>query len=330
MTLAALLPQEPAPPVVTGTVTAERVRVDTRVLHRGRPVRGLGPEHFRARIDGSPAEVVSATWVSGEGAAPTEAEADERAPGGRRLPAQRRLIVLFFQKELHPTRTGGLLRLLDEARRLLPGLGPEDRAAVLSFDSHLTLWCDFTSNVEALERALEHDVVFESRARYLGIGPDPSLTAHLGLEDARRAATPETALRLIADALGEIEGSKTLVVFGHGFGQLSGPRVTVHRDYDEALQTLLEAEVTVFSLDVTDADRHSLEVGLQEVARETGGFYARTHIFSKQAVSRLQAALDGHYILEVVPPEARRGRHVLRVALRGVDGDVYARRAYYD
>jgi hypothetical protein len=33
-----------------------------------------------------------------------------------------------------------------------------------------------------------------------------------------------------------------------------------------------------FSLDVTDADYHSLEAGLQLMAEQTGGF-ARTHIF---------------------------------------------------
>jgi len=328
--LMALLPQEPATPPVVATVAVERVLVDARVLHRGRSVRGLGSERFRVRVDGEPAELTSVTWISAEGAERMTSRASSAGEPSGGLPAEGRRIVFFVQKELHPTRTGGLLRMLEEARKLIGALGPDDRVAILSFDTHLKLWRDFTADRDSLDRALEHDVVFEPRPRYAGIGPDPSLAAHLGLEDSRRAATLETALRLVAEALLEVEGSKTLVILGHGFGQLSGPQVTFHGDYDEARRALLEAEVTVVSLDVTDADSHTLEVGLQEVARDTGGFYARTHLFSGQAMSRLRAALEGHYILEVVSPGGPRGRHDLDVDLVGADGRVYARAAYLD
>jgi VWFA-related protein len=328
--LQALLPQEPTTPPVVATVAVERVLIDARVLHRGRSVRGLGPEHFQVRVDGEPAELDSVTWISAEGAVRTASPASSAGEPLGALPAEGRRIVFLVQKELHPTRTGGLLRMLEEARKLIGALGPDDRVAILSFDSHLKLWRDFTADRKSLDRALEHDVVFETRPRYLGIGPDPSLAAHLGLEESRRAATPETALKLVAEALVEVEGSKTLIILGHGFGQLSGPQVTFHGDYDEARRALLEAEVTVFSFDVTDADHHTLEVGLQEVAHDTGGFYARTHVFSGQAMSRLQEALAGHYILEVVPPRGPRGRHDLDVDLVGAAGRVYARAAYFD
>ena len=144
------------------------------------------------------------------------------------------------------------------------------------------------------------------------------------------ACTPETALRLIAEALGEVPGSKTLVFFGHGMGQLSGPGVSFHGDYDLARRALLEASVTVFTLDVTDADHHTLEVGLQQVAAETGGFYARAHNFSGQAVSRLEEALAGHYVLEVVHPSGPSGRHELEVDLVNRSGRVLARKTYFD
>lgn len=328
LVLTAGLAQEPAGPAVLGpAVAVERVLVDARVLDRGRTVRGLGPADFRVRIDGVPANLVSVTWVSAEGAslALSSSVRDEVA-----APVRGRLVVLLVQKDLHPTRTGGLLRLLDGAADLVERLGPADRAAVLSFDTHLKLWRDFTADSQSLRRALEHDVLFETRARYLGPSPEPSIGAHLGLEASRRAATPETALRLIAEALLEIPGTKTLIFLGHGLGQLSGPRVTFHGDYDQARLALLEAGVTVFTLDVTDADRHSLEVGLQEVADDTGGFYARTHVFSRQAMNRLEEALGGHYVLEVAHPGGPSGRHELNVGLVGVGGRVYARTAYFD
>jgi hypothetical protein len=209
-------------------------------------------------------------------------------------------------------------------------LGPDDRVAILSFDTHLKLWCDFTNNPRTLDRVLTHDVIFQERARYVEPAPGPSIAYNLSLAASRRAASPETALRLIGEALGEVEGSKTLVFLGYGLGQLSGPTVAFHGDYDDALRALLEADVTVFSLDITDADRHTLEVGLQEVAAETGGFYARTHVFAGQAMARLEQALEGYYVLEVAHPGGPRGRHELDVDLVDRRGAVYARRSYFD
>jgi VWFA-related protein len=324
-------PQEPTGPVVLEeAVSVERVMVDARVLDGGRAVQDLRPESFRVRIDDEAAELVSVTWISAEGARALSFRDPSEGEGPTIAPVRGRLIVLFFQKDLHPTRTGGLLRLLEESRRLVGRLGPEDRVAVLSFDTHLKLWCDFTRDARRLDRVLKHDVIFEERARYVEPSPDPSLAYHLSLEASRRAASPETALRLIGEALGEVKGSKTLVFLGYGLGELSGPTVAFHADYDDALRALLEADVTVFSLDVTNADRHTLEVGLQEVAAETGGFYARTHVFTRQAMNRLEQALEGHYVLEVAHPSGPRGRHQIDVDLVDRRGRVYARKAYFD
>ena len=323
--------QEPSRPLaLPEAASVERVFVDARVLDGGRAVRGLRPEDFRVRIDGDLAELVSATWISAEGAAPLAFAGRPDDSPSTAVPVQGRLLVFFFQKDLHASRIGGLLRLLAESRRMVQGLGPDDLVAVLSFDTHLKLWCDFTADRKALQEVLEHDVLFEDRARYVEPGPDPSIAYHLSLSASRAAATTETALRLIGEALQEVEGSKTLVFFGYGLGQLSGPGVAVHRDYDHARRALLESGVTVFSLDVTEADSHSLEVGLQDVAVETGGFYARTHVFSRQAMSRLEQALQGHYVLEVAHPGGPRGRHEIDVDLVGRSGRVLARKAYFD
>jgi VWFA-related protein len=327
--LAGALQGPAAPPLIPETVSVERVLVDARVLDGGRAVRGLRPEDFRVSIDGDPAELVSATWISADGVR-TLTSAGPSGLGPHRPPIRGRLLVFLLQKDLHPTRTGGLLRLLEEARGMVARLGPEDLVSVLSFDTHLKLWCDFTGDRETLDHILRHEVIFEERARYVEPAPDPSLAYHLGLEASRRASTPETALRLVGEALREVEGSKTLVFFGHGLGQLSGPTVAIHGDFDEARRAFLEAGVSVFTLDVTDADRHSLEGGLQRIADETGGLYARTHVFTHQAVSRLEEALQGHYVLEVVHPGGPRGRHTLDVDLVGRTGRVLARRAYFD
>jgi hypothetical protein len=80
----------------------------------------------------------------------------------------------------------------------------------------------------------------------------------------------------------------------------------------------------VFTLDVTDADYHSLEVGLEQVSYDTGGFYAKTHLFQAQALRRLEGALAGHYVLVLEAPRLPPGPHRLRVRLRGREGTVLA------
>ena len=68
-------------------------------------------------------------------------------------------------------------------------------------------------------------------------------------------------------------------------------------EYGPAVEALEAARTSVFVLDVTDADYHSLEVGLQSVAAATGGAYYRTRLFADQAIRRLGATLSGHYLV---------------------------------
>jgi hypothetical protein len=92
----------------------------------------------------------------------------------------------------------------------------------------------------------------------------------------------------------------------------------------------LDARASVFCLDVTNADSHSLEAGLKLVAADTGGFFERTHVFGRRALERLGAALAGHYVLLVEKPEGRRGDHSIDVRLIGREGIVLARNGFVD
>lgn len=86
--------------------------------------------------------------------------------------------------------------------------------------------------------------------------------------------------------------------------------------------------VEVFSLDITHADYHTLEVGLEQVAPDTGGFYEKTHEFPDQALRRVSQALAGYYLLTLeVPPrgERDRGPRSLEVRLAARRGRVLAR-----
>lgn len=321
-------PQARVPPTFRESV--ERVLIDARVLDgHGKAVPDLREDQFRVRIDGAPADVLSVTWLSAEGARPVPGRAPAAGAGPKAEGPRGRLLVLFVQKSLHPTRAPGLLRLLEEARRLVGRLGPEDRVAVVSFDHHLELWQDFTADPALLRRALEHDVLFEEEARDVPVSPPPSLARHFDVEAGRRATTPEAALRLVGEALRPVAGSKTLVVLGYGFGE-RGPGEVLSSDYDPARRALLRAGVAVFTLDVTEADSHTLAAGLQTVARDTGGFYASTKDFAHGAVMRLEEALEGHYVLEIAHPPQGRGYHSIDVRLAGRRGTVLARMGYFD
>jgi hypothetical protein len=101
-------------------------------------------------------------------------------------------------------------------------------------------------------------------------------------------------------------------------------------NYGAVQRALAEARATVFSLDISDADYHSLEVGLEQVAEDTGGFYMKTHVNPGAAMSRLTEALAGYYVLTFEKPPGRRGSHHVSIGLVGRKGTVLARNGYVD
>ena len=102
----------------------------------------------------------------------------------------------------------------------------------------------------------------------------------------------------------------------------------MENDYGPARHALVASRTSVFSLDVTNADYHSLEAGLQLISEQTGGFYARTHIFPDSAIRRLSGALAGYYVLLVEKPESRRVMHDIEVRLARGKGRVLATSSY--
>jgi VWFA-related protein len=326
--LVAATAQAPQTPAYREHVDVTRVLVDARVVDgRWRPIPDLGPADFVVRIDGRAARVESAQWVAGvrdEGQGLSESRTS--APQARS--AEGRLIVFVFQKDLESSRIAGLMRMLREARSFLDAFTPDDRVAVLSFDAHLRVWLDFTPDLDRVDRVLAHDVLF-AREGAVQSG-NPSLLEAIPLDAARRTYSIERALTRLGEALAPMPGSKAVVLVGHGFGRLGLNGVSMEHGYDEARRALQAARAAVFCLDVTQADYHSLEVGLQTVAEETGGIYQRTHIFSTAAMERLASVLGGHYVLFVEKPPLRRGEHRIDVRLKGRSGTVYARSAFED
>lgn len=310
-----------ATPRFSESLAVERLLLDVRVLGPdGRVLRGLAADDFRVRIGGREARVESARWV-GDGA---DAALDhdlqaQLAAAGFPPPVRGRLIVFLFQKDLRSSRLPGLIQMKQRARQTLERLAPEDQVALLSFDSRLRLWLDFTTDRQAVVRALDESLLF-------GRQPPPAdgATAGARLSEAfdataaRRADSIEAGLLVLARALEPLPGAKSVIFCGHGFGALDG---TFAAEYGPARRALRAARATVFSIDVTQADRHTMEVGLEELAWDTGGFYARAYHFPGQALSLVEAAIEGHYALILErpagPAAARHGLDVELVRARG-------------
>lgn len=309
----------------------ERVVVDAHVTdRRGEPIPSLTAGDFLVKVDGRPVRLESVEWV------PAESPEVPPPPGGLAdgglLPAAPgRLIVFFFQTDYVHSRLVGLLRMSLQARRFLDTLLPTDRVAVVSYDSHLKLRQDFTSDRRKIENALYASIRTAEPLRAEDGGP-PSLASHFDFAAAKKAATPEYGLLLVARALEPIPGGKSMLYFGWGLGTvggLAGPNATEWGHYLRALHVLARARVNIFTLDVTDADYHTLETSLRDVSDLTGGTYQKTHLFPGAALDRVRRAIAGRYVLVFVKPPGPHGVHDIEVSLVRARGDVNARR-YYD
>jgi VWFA-related protein len=318
-------------------ITVERILVDARVTDgRGDPILGLKPADFRVHIDGKLAKVESVDWIPESAAARELADVERPQPEVNttlNVPAPSgRLLVFFFQTDFarNQARVAGQMEILQKIDEFLDWLEPDDRVAVLSFDSHLKFRLDFTDDKHRIASAM-HDALYINEPGPPPVVPMPSLRSHLDPEAMKNAKSSEEALLLLGNAMRPIPGPKSLILFGWGLGRFGGGGVRMLPIYPAAKTALEAARVSIFSLDFTQADYHSLEVGLEKASADTGGFYAKTWHFPSQAINRLQRTLVGHYELEVRKPETRvRGVHTIEVDVNRRGAEVMARSTYVD
>ena len=303
----------------------------------GRPILGLKPEDFRVRVGKREIPVTGLDWV-GEGAveAPppptaspeTVAEAGEpTAPPSQTSQASQpaspgKLVVFFVQADLTPSRISGQLRIRPFTRQLLATLQPGDRAAVVSYDSHLKLRQDFTADRDATHAALDEAMLWGEEPGRSDLAPgDPvSLAESFDRADAFAAASPERALEVVGNAMKPLRGEKTMVFLGWGLGRFSTGGVSMTPAYKPAVRALRAAHTSVFVLDVTSADSHSLETGLEGIAEATGGLYLKTFRLPGNATEVLAKAISGHYVLTLDRASLAGGAEAADVEIELRDG----------
>lgn len=319
-------------------ITVERILIDARVTDsKGEPILGLTPADFRVRIDGKPAVVESVDWIPETALARDLAEIDLPKPEVNTSldvpPPRGRLFVFFFQTDFarNRSRVTGQMAILQQLDDFLDFLEPLDRVAVLSFDSHLKFRLDFSDDKHRIAVAMKEALMIDE-PNAPPVVPMPSLRSHLDPQAMKNAGSSEEALLILGNAMRPIPGPKSLILFGWGLGRFGAGGVTMLPVYTAAKRALEGSRVSVFSLDFSQADYHSLEVGLGKVSADTGGFYAKTFRFPAQAVDKLRRTLVGHYELEVRKPATNvRGVHTIEVDVtRREAWSVMARSSYVD
>jgi VWFA-related protein len=316
----------------------ERVVVDAHVLGSdGMPIVGLTPSDFFVKVDGKPAVIEAVDWIAADtpeaDASALEGVSGEEAARFRSDAPPGRLILMFFQTDYNTSRLNGLLRMAQQARAFLSTLVPTDRVAVASYDSQLKLRQDFTADRGRIERAIQAAIRMGPAGK-----PDPdshpSIARYLDPEKARRAGTPERALELLGRSLIPVPGGKSMIFFGWGLGTvggLGGPVAAERYAWSDALHAMGQARMNIFTLDVTDADYHSLEGYLQQISDLTGGKYEKTNLFPSLAMEHVRKAISGRYVVTFLKPKnLPRGDHDIELSVVARRAAVFARQYFQD
>lgn len=303
------------------TVTVVRYGLDVRVTDDwGRAIEDLTKHDFTVTIGGKTAHVETAEWI-GRGAREAEPVSDaaddelldfERKELEQRQP-KGRSIVIFIQTDFARVsmRVLGQMKFHSIADKILKMLGPDDRVAVLSHDSHLKFRRDFTTDRQSIRKAVREALLIDR--------PPPPAAATIGAplqpdpEEMKRAATGEAALLVIAKALHEIEGERMIIVGGWGMGELHGRAgVKLKDEWNEAVEILRNDHIPVITLNT--GLEGELTFGLAATASATGGFYAGTKDFEGQAIERVKGALAGYYALTLrIDDLLKPGEYALKV-----------------
>ena len=117
-----------------------------------------------------------------------------------------------------------------------------------------------------------------------------------------------------------------MVLVGWGLGRYNaGHSIIEKHSYGPALAMLAAARASVFSLDITTADFHTLELGLRRISDDTGGLYIKTNRFPGTAISKLTRMITSYYELAIIPPSDLAEDYAIKVKVRRPGTEVYVR-----
>ena len=316
------------------TVEVSEVLLDVLATDtEGRVVLDLGPEDFVVEEDGEEVQITSVdyyrTAYDGTGSA------DE-------VPASR-YFVLFFHDQTRFRYYGNRLILQQikagqhSRRWLRTQLAPSDWVAVAAHDGRLTIYQDFTQDVEALDEAVKRAAAGKDPRRGRAGDRDRvvALERHLPpIEGDDRREDIHASMGRMAAATRHIVGRKNLMLFTVGFGKENHLKHATEPDPEHypALETLLnDHNVAVYPIDITPpgrAARHS--DFLEQLAGDTGGVYHEDFVGFINPMREVGQENTGYYLLSFVSarPAGEIGYQRLEVKAKNPEITVRSRRGY--
>ena len=320
----------------TETIFVIRYALDVRVVDSyGNAIDDLKPEDFTVRIGKQTAIVETAEWISFGQRAVEKTKPDDRLlPDEENEPSEEepeapppaRSIVLFIQTDFarNSMRVIGQMQFHAIADDIIDLLGPNDRVAVLSHDSHLKIRRDLTRDHQSLRKAVRESLLIDYPPTPPAATDGPSILPLLDRKEMKGAPHAEAALLIIAKALRQIEGPRTVILAGWGMGELQGRAGVQLKDgWTEAVELLRRDDIPVISLN--HGIGGELSAGLAATAQATGGFYAGLQNFPGQAVVRVKGVLAGHYALTLrIDDLLKPGEYPLSVRVNRKGAEVQA------
>jgi hypothetical protein len=284
------------------TISVVRYIIDVRVTDAGgNAFSQLSAGDFVVTVAGKAAVVESAMWI-GENERALALPDSVDLPEASATEPRGRLVVFYVNSDFgrNVQRIKGQMKFNgDFVERVFAMLEPDDRVAVLSFDSHLKLRCDFTSDHGAALEAVRRSIAIEAVPLPEPAAAGLSLARHLDAGEMKKAARVEEGLLLIARALRYVDGVKLMIMSSWGLGDRSFLRngtVTLPREWNEAVGILRRDHVPVVS--VLTGLGGQLSVGVAQTARMTGGVFASAvSDFPSQSLTRIEGFLSGFYEL---------------------------------
>jgi VWFA-related protein len=304
---------------------------------RGNQILGLGKDDFVVKENGVPQNIESVDYFTTRKLinAPEKA-----APFNVERVHDERYLIIFFDKPLglrmtDPTRIARyeLGRYLDEH------MHPEDRIAVVGHDVRLKVYCDFTNDRKTLQRALDDAVKYGRGMTSPSDAPasGPSILRNISIDRMiNQTGTQYEALDVLGDAVRPIRARKDLILFSAGIvapdEEINGDMiVNTSRYFEPAVHSLNRANVTIYAINLLDANVDAPEYvhqNLGRLANETNGDYYRFHTSFVAPLKQIEKRTVGYYMITYHPQQPKRGYQPVEVSLKNPEFRVHARAGY--
>ncbi len=329
--------QEPAESFA-GMVEVTEVLLDVLATDRsGQIVTGLGKDDFVVTENGEPVDLTGVSYYTTRyGPDGTIDVADGE------IPSSRYFIFFFHDMKRYGSEATRLVRQQMDASRkskewVEEHMLPSDWVAVASYDVKLKLHLDFSQDREQILRAIENGARGKDPEKNVGrhgrpLPPAgaPSLLRNLpqGKKLRKETGRIEDGVRLLADASAFIVGRKNLLMFTIGFGELSlsGVAIGDRRYYPPMEEALNDANVAVYTIDLTPAQvDHLQRTFMSQLATDTGGYYHHNFVNFIGPLRKIADENVGYYVLSYQSEHPAEKSGYQQVKVKAVDRSVKVR-----